>query len=136
MIFSGAIGGRIADRSGKGEWMLYVCTAVAVAALLLLRQTSLAVVLSLVYGLFGGAPAGVLMALTGEAMAPQRRAFGMGVFFSLYFVIMTLGPPVAGWLFDRSGDPFTPVLLATALFVAAALVYRLFRVVKDAAPSN
>ena len=49
---------------------------------------------------------------------------------------MTLGPPVAGWLFDRSGDPFMPILFATALFVAAALVYRLFRVVKDAAPAT
>ena len=136
MIFSGALGGRIADRTGKGALMLYTCTAVAAVALLLLRQTSLAIVLSLLFGLFGGAPAGVIMALTGEAMAPQRRVFGMGVFFSLYFVLMTLGPPLAGWLFDRSGDAFTPILFATALFVAAALVYRLFRVVKNAAPAN
>ncbi len=136
MIFSGAIGGRIADRSGSGTAMLYICTAAAGLTLLLLRQGSLAIVLSLLFGLFGGAPAGVIMALTGEAMAPQRRAFGMGVFFSLYFVIMTLGPPLAGWLFDRSGDAFTSILFGTALFVAAALVYRLFRVVRNAAPAT
>jgi len=136
MIFSGAIGGRIADRTGKGALMLYICTAVAGLALLLLRQSSLAIVLCLLFGLFGGAPAGVIMALTGEAMAAQRRAFGMGVFFSLYFVIMTLGPPLAGWLFDRSGDPFMPILLAAALIVAAALVYRWFRVVVNAAPAG
>ena len=65
----------------------------------------MAVLLSLAYGLFGGAPAGVIMALTGEAMAPQRRAFGMGVFFSFYFVLMTLGPPMAGWLFDLQRRP-------------------------------
>jgi predicted MFS family arabinose efflux permease len=130
MIFSGAIGGRIADRSGRGAQLLYVCTAVSVLALLLLRQTSLAIGLSLVIGLFGGAPAGVIMALTGEAMAPQRRAFGMGVFFSLYFVLMTLGPPLAGWLFDLSGDPFQPILFGIVLFVCAALAHRLFRVLK------
>jgi predicted MFS family arabinose efflux permease len=136
MIFSGALGGRIADRSGKGAAMLYICTAVAGLALLLLRQGSLAIGLSLLFGLFGGAPAGVIMALTGEAMAPQRRAFGMGVFFSLYFVIMTLGPPLAGWLFDRSGDAFTPILFAVALFVAAALVFRCFRLVRNAVPAT
>jgi MFS family permease len=116
--------------------MLYICTAVAGLALLLLRQGSLAIGLSLLFGLFGGAPAGVIMALTGEAMAPQRRAFGMGVFFSLYFVIMTLGPPLAGWLFDRSGDAFTPILFAVALFVAAALVFRCFRLVRKAVPAT
>jgi MFS family permease len=70
------------------------------------------------------------MALTGEAMAPQRRAFGMGLFFSLYFVLMTLGPPIAGWLFDLSGDPFAPILFAIGLFTLAALTYHLFRVLK------
>jgi MFS family permease len=130
MIFSGALGGRIADRSGRGEQLFYLCSAVGIAALLLMQFTGLAVGLSLLYGLAGGAPAGVIMALTGEAMAPQRRAFGMGVFFSLYFVLMTLGPPLAGWLFDLSGDPFRPILFAVLLFVGAALSFRLFRVLQ------
>ena len=73
------------------------------------------------------------MSLTGQSVAPQRRAFGMGVFFSFYFVLMSLGPPAAGWLFDLSGDPFRPILFATVLFVCAALVYRLFRVLKGRA---
>jgi len=130
MIVSGVVGGRIADRSGWGGRMLYVCTAVAVVSLLLLQQTALAILLSLLFGLVGGAPAGVIMALTSEAMAPQRRAFGMGVFFTLYFVILTLAPPLAGWLFDHSADPFWPILFAASLFIGAAMVYRLFRAVK------
>jgi MFS family permease len=130
MIFSGALGGRIADRSGRGEQLFYLCIVVGVGALLLMQFTGLAVALSLLYGLAGGAPAGVIMALTGEAMAPQRRAFGMGVFFSFYFVLLSLGPPLAGWLFDHSGDPFKPILFAVLLFIGAALSFRLFRVLK------
>jgi MFS family permease len=130
MIVSGPLGGRIADRSGRGPLLLYVCTGVGVAVLLLMQHTALAVVLSLIYGLVGGAPAGILMALTAEAMAAQRRAFGMGVFFSFYFVLMSLGPPLAGWWFDRTGDPFQPILFAVLLFIGAALCYRLFRSVK------
>ncbi len=126
MIFSGVLGGRMADRSGRGPQMFYLCTVVGIAALLLLRQPGWAVPLSLVYGLAGGAPAGVIMALTGEAMAPQRRAFGMGVFFSLYFVLLTLAPPLAGWLYDTRGDAFVPILFAIALFAGAALCYGLF----------
>jgi MFS family permease len=130
MIVSGALGGRIADRSGRGEQLFYLCSAVGIGALLLMQFTDLAIGLSLLYGLAGGAPAGVIMALTGEAMAPQRRAFGMGVFFSFYFVLLSLGPPLAGWLFDRSGDPFLPILFAVLLFVGAALSFRLFRVLQ------
>jgi MFS family permease len=130
MILSGPIGGRLADRSGRGPLILYVCTAGGIVSLLLLQHTGMAVLLSLAYGVFGGAPAGVIMALTGESMAPQRRAFGMGLFFSLYFVLMTLGPPIAGWLFDLSGDPFSPILFAIGLFALAALTYHRFRALK------
>ena len=133
MILSGAIGGRIADRSGRGALMFYLCCVVGVAALLLLRQTAWAVPLSLVYGLAGGAPAGVIMALIGEAMAPQRRAFGMGVFFSLYFVLLSLGPPLAGGLYDASRDPFVPLQFAVLLFAGAALAFWLFRRLKAGA---
>ncbi len=128
MIFSGALGGRIADRSGRGEQLFYLCSVLGIGALLLLKFTGLAMGLSLLFGVAGGFPAGVIMALTGEAMAPQRRAFGMGVFFSLYFVFMTLGPPLAGWLFDRSGDPFVAILFAALLLSGAALSFWLFRV--------
>ena len=71
-------------------------------SLLLLQHTAWAVALSLAFGLIGAAPAGIIMSLTAQSMAPQRRAFGMGVFFSFYFVLMTTGPPIAGWLFDRT----------------------------------
>jgi len=130
MIFAGAVGGRIADRTGKRDQLVYGCIAVGALSLLLMAQTSLAVVLSVLFGLSGGLPVGVIMALTGEAMAPHRRAFGMGVFFSLQFVIMMLAPPIAGWLFDRDGDAFSAMLFAAALFAASAAVYRLFRLVK------
>ena len=128
MILSGAICGRIADRTGRHDQLFYGCTAVAVLVLLLLPQTSVAVALSLLFGLIGVAPAGIIMALTGEAMAPQRRAFGMGVFFSFYFVLMTLAPPIAGWLYDRGGDPYWPIVFAAVLFACGALAHLAFRV--------
>lgn len=130
MIFSGGLCGQLADRTGKRDLILYVCTAVGVLVLVALKQTSIAVLLSLTFGLVAVAPAGVIMALTGEAMAPRHRAFGMGVFYSFYFVVVTLAPPIAGWLFDRSGDPYTPILFAAVLFVGAAIANAIFRVAK------
>jgi MFS family permease len=127
MIFSIPMCGRLADRTGRRDELMYTCVAVGASALLLLRHAEWALPLSLLIGLFGAAPAGVIMALTADAMAPQRRAFGMGVFFSVFFVFMAVTPPVAGWLYDRNGDPYGPVVFSAGLFVGAAVMYRVFR---------
>lgn len=126
MIFSVTVAGRIADRTGRHATVLSVCLAVGVLSLLLLHHTAWAVALSLAFGLIGAAPAGIIMSLTAQSMAPQRRAFGMGVFFSFYFVLMAAGPPVAGWLFDRTGSAYTAIAFAAGLFTAAALCFMTF----------
>ena len=126
MILSVTYIGRIADRTGRHATVLCLCMAVAVVSLLLLRHAEWSVALSLAFGLLGTAPAGIIMALTAQSMAPQRRAFGMGVFLSFFFVIQSAAPPFAGWLFDRSGEPFVAIQFAAALFAATAVCYIAF----------
>lgn len=128
MMLSGAVAGQVADRTGRPDVVLYVCMGVAIASLALLSVPWLSLVSSLAFGLIGMAPAGIIMTLTGAAMRPENRAFGMGIFFSGYFLITAPAPVVAGWLFDRSGDAFDSVVFAAALFGAAALSYLIFRV--------
>lgn len=73
------------------------------------------------------APAGVIMALAGQAVASERRAFGMGIFFTIYYAIMAASPPVAGWLLDRSGTPSAAILFGATLFaivLPAAILFR------------
>ena len=126
MILSVTVAGRIADLTGRHAAVLCTCLGIGIVSLLLLPYTEWAVLWSLAFGLFGAAPAGIIMSLTGQSMAPQHRAFGMGVFLSFYFLIMTAAPPMAGWLFDYTGKPFTAILLAAGLFAAAALGFLAF----------
>jgi predicted MFS family arabinose efflux permease len=128
MIVSGALCGQIADRTGRSDLILSVCLCCAMASLALLPQVGWAVPVSLLFGMLGVAPAGLIMALTGEAMAPQKRAFGMGVFLSVFFLLTGPAPALAGWLYDRTGDPFMPILLAIAMFGLALLTNFVFRV--------
>ncbi len=116
MIVSGAICGHLADRTGKSDAILYICLVVAMLSLALLPQTSLAIPVALAFGLIGMAPAGLIMALTSQAVAPERRAFGMGVFFSIFFLFTAPTPTIAGWLYDLSGDPFRPIQLGIVMF--------------------
>lgn len=127
MIFSGVVCGQIADRSGRHDLVLYVCMAAAILGLLMLFVQPLAVPSSLLFGLVGVAPAGVIMALTASAMKPENRALGMGLFFSCYFLIQAPAPAIAGWLFDLTKEPFWPILFAMALFFVTALANVAYR---------
>jgi predicted MFS family arabinose efflux permease len=136
MIFSGAACGQIADRSGRSGLVLAVCLCCAMASLALLPRVDWAVANALLFGLIGAAPAGLIMALTGQAMAPQKRALGMGVFFSAYFLLVAPAPGIAGWLFDRTNDVFAPILFAIALFAVTLVAYAVFRAAIAARPSR
>ncbi len=67
-----------------------------------------------------GAIAGPSVALPAAVLAPEHRAVGMGLFWLMYFVPMTLLPPLAGLARDLTGDAAAP-LYAAALFTALAL---------------
>lgn len=127
MIASGPICGLIADRSGRSDLVLYTCLIAGAATLLLLPQAAFAVPLCLAFGLIGMSPAGVIMALPGEVLRPENRAFGMGIFFSFYFVITAPAPVVAGWLYDRTHDAFWPIAFASLLLLATAAFNLAFR---------
>lgn len=127
MILSGVLCGQIADRFGRRELILLVCMMGAVSALALLNVPNTVPWASVLLGLLGMAPAGVIMALAGEALRPQNRAFGMGIFFTVYHAIMMASPPLAGAILDATGEAIGPIILAMGLFafvVPAAFVFR------------
>jgi predicted MFS family arabinose efflux permease len=134
MIFSGALCGWIADRTGRTDVIFYFCLGCAIASLALLPEVAWAIPVSLLFGLLGVAPAGIVMALTGAALAPHNRAFGMGVFLTVFFLLTGPAPALAGWLYDRTGDPFVPILAAIAMFGLTIVSYACFRIAQRVAP--
>lgn len=116
MIFSGALCGQIVDRFGRRNMILTICMTGAIVSLLLLSVPGAGLSASLLFGLIGMAPAGVIMALVGQALRPQIRAFGMGIFFTAYYVIMMVTPPLAGAILDTTGSAKGPLWLAVLLF--------------------
>lgn len=110
--------------------MLAICMACAAIALLALNIPHAGLAASLLFGLVGIAPAGVIMALTGEAMRPEQRAFGMGVFLTVNYALMLAAPPIAGAILDATGSASGPIFFGAALFAAvlpATLAFRHFK---------
>jgi hypothetical protein len=101
----------------------------AVLALMLLSRPGAGLTASLLFGFLGMAPAGVILALAGQAVPLERRAFGMGVFFTVHYTIITASPPIVGRLLDRAGAPDGAILfwalLLAPVFPVALLIQML-----------
>lgn len=130
MIGSGAVCGQIVDRFGRRNLVLTVCMTGAVIALWMLTQPGAGLAASLLFGLVGMAPAGVIMALAGLALRPEVRAFGMGVFFTIYYAIMLATPPAAGAILDATGRAQGPIWLAMILFASVIPLAVAFKAIK------
>jgi MFS family permease len=90
------LGGVIADRSGRPELILVV-GCILFAALMIALPRSGAVILTVAaLGLISGQPAGPIMSLPARVLRPQTRAIGMGLFFTMFYGCMMLGPVVGG----------------------------------------
>ncbi|WP_417209195.1 CynX/NimT family MFS transporter [Antarctobacter sp.] len=118
-------GGLIGDRIGRPDAVLLVGLAgFAASFALALFTPSLAVFILM--GVFCGLPAGPIMALPARVLLPETRAFGMGVFFTLYYLWMAVLPACAGLLSDMAGTAsvafvFGILLLALTAFGTVAL---------------
>jgi predicted MFS family arabinose efflux permease len=68
------------------------------------------------------------MAMPGRVLRPDTRAAGLGLFLTVYYVLMALGPAAAGLLEDRFGLA-APVLFGAALFLAILPLVAVFALV-------
>ncbi|MCJ9729432.1 MFS transporter, partial [Bradyrhizobium sp. PRIMUS42] len=115
-VISVPAGGYLADRF-KRPLVLASAASLMVAGLLAWLTRSDAVIMILILvGLIGGHPAGPIMSLAARVLAPETRAIGMGVFYTLFYAAMMLGPAGAGRLAKSAGSA------AVALDVGALTV--------------
>jgi predicted MFS family arabinose efflux permease len=119
-------GGMLAQRGASPAVLLVGGCLVWAACLLALGVGSGAAAL-LVAGLATGLPVGVIMALPAQALRPENRAVGMGLFYTWLYVGHAGLPPAAGWAGDASGMPAAPLLAAAGFVAGLPVIYALFR---------
>ncbi|MEJ2175372.1 MAG: MFS transporter [bacterium] len=84
----------------------------------------------IVLGIIAGIPAGALIALSAEAVSRENRGPGLGIYYSWYYLGMTLVPGIAGGLRDATGSAKAPMLLAALLMVVVVACLLLLRVLQ------
>ena len=130
------LGGHLTDRTGKGDVFIVfggLSVALVLAALALGGPPA---VLAVAYGLLLGAVPGAIMTLPGEVLRPESRTTGFGVFYALYYLGLTLFPPIAGWLRDASGEMTLPLLFGAGLMAMTPLALGVFRLAQRRSPKG
>jgi MFS family permease len=120
------LGGFLADRTGRPLTLL-VGGSLALALLLaLLTRSSAVIAIVIGLGLVSGQPAGPIMSLPARVLAPQTRAIGMGIFLTVFYAAMMLGPAVAGRLAGRTGSAAAALDLGALVLLACPFLLWLF----------
>lgn len=97
------------------------------AALVVISTGTLPAASVILLGIIAGIPAGALMSLSAEAVTRDNRGPGLGVFYTWYYLGMTLVPALAGWLRDWTGSAKAPVLLSALLMASVVVCVVLLR---------
>ena len=121
-VVSVPLGGIVADRTGLQDLVLVGGCLIFSALMASLPRTDAVVSVVVLIGLLGGLPAGPIMSLPARVLKPQTRAVGMGIFYTIYYGTMMLGPAVAGALAQSSGHTASAIDFGAAVLLACPLL--------------
>jgi MFS family permease len=95
-VLSVPCGGFLADRTGRPQSILIAGSVLFSMLMLALPRENAVIATIAALGLVSGQPAGSIMSLPARVLKPTTRAIGMGIFYTVYYGIMMLGPIVGG----------------------------------------
>ncbi len=120
------LGGFLADRTGRHRAVL-LGGLLAFAAMLVIAARGHAILPAFVaLGLVCGIPAGPIMSLPARVLAPDTRAIGMGVFYTLFYLAVVLGPWTGGYIASIAGSSNVTFDLGAVLLLACCAALWVF----------
>ena len=124
------MGGFIAERLGKPNFTLVFCFLGIGIVMLLIPFVSSPLIWFIALGLLFGPPAGIINSLPTEVLQPENRAFGMGVFLTIYYGSMAGLTALAGLTIDLTGNTAMPLIFGGGLLFIAIFILWLFRFIQ------
>jgi predicted MFS family arabinose efflux permease len=118
LIVTIPLGGYAAEASRRPYAATAAGLVLAAASMAMLATNFAPLTMFAVAALLIGLPAGPVMAMPAQALRPQSRAPGMGVFYTCYYAAMAVLPGLAGMARDFTGSPAAPVLFAAVMILA------------------
>jgi MFS family permease len=129
-LLSVPLGGWLTDRTSRPNLIISLGAIGSALAIWAIPLGAPAVAMIVLFGFTRGAGSGGIVALPAEVLRPENRSVGLGVFFTAFQLGMALLPPLAGYLFDLTGEAEAPIWFAGLLWLivpACLLVFRLLQ---------
>lgn len=126
------LGGHLADRFRRplallSSATLAFCLCIAgLPAVSASAQLVAVAALTLLISVAGALPVSAMVALPSQALAPERRALGLGLFYTWFYLGAAICPALGGWVYGYAGSPAAPIYLVAALSIAALGLYGAF----------
>jgi predicted MFS family arabinose efflux permease len=126
----------VSERSGRPRLIMLAAFIVMTVAMIVLPFASGIAFLAAfaVIVLVTGVPPGLVMALPAQALRPETRAGGMGVFYTWYYAAMAFLPGGAGLARDLTASVVAPILFAAAMMILCAVALVLFHMAERMPP--
>jgi predicted MFS family arabinose efflux permease len=121
-VLSVPSGGFLADRTKRPQTILLVACILFAALMLMLPRSHAVVLIVVALGLISGLPAGPIMSLPARSLAPATRAIGMGIFYTVYYAAMMLGPVIGGACAKWAGSAAAALDFGAAVVLACPLI--------------
>jgi MFS family permease len=121
-VLSVPCGGFLADRTGRPQSILIGGSILFAMLMLALPRENAVIATIAALGLVSGLPAGSIMSLPARVLKPATRAIGMGIFYTVYYGIMMLGPIVGGACAKWAGSAAAAFDFGAAVLLACPLL--------------
>ena len=113
-------GGYLVHRLGRPILAIGVCASLAAIMLLAFVSDRHPTLSCVIFGAAVGPLSGAILSLPARILPPQQRSLGFGVFYTCFYVLMAVGPWLAGRLQDAWATP-AAALVAAALLLAVTV---------------
>jgi MFS family permease len=119
-------GGLLADRTGRHDAIMASCFLVTAMLLIVATRTDAIISTLIALGLLSGLAAGPILSLPSRVLEPGMRALGMGLFFSISYVGLVLGPTLGGTYATWAGSAAAAFDLGAAVILICPLILWVF----------
>jgi MFS family permease len=133
-LFGVPFGGFVADRTQRPQTIVVAGCVIFAGLMLALSHGNAVIAPVIALGLITGPPAGPMMSLPARVLQPATRAIGMGLFYTLYYAAMMLGPIAGGACAKWTGSAAAAFDFGAVVLVACPLLLWAFNRIADRRP--
>jgi predicted MFS family arabinose efflux permease len=132
---SGIAGGFLADWTERPQSVLVTGCVLFALLMLMLPRSAAVIPIVIAIGAISALPAGPIMSLPARVLQPQTRAIGMGIFFTVFYAPMMLGPAIGGAIAKWTGSAAAALDFGTAALLVCPILLWGFSRLASARPT-